>query len=344
MLRLVTLCLSPWSYSGGQLNKTHYFDLTSDNVRTQLNKINKKGRGRVLMQEIFHFLVNVACRPGCDCWRGEVNYLCTNFICRRRADTWTHSPSSLFFDQTFPVRNVCLSHTNRGWERLTAHSECLSLSLSLWTWSTLHDIVSITCSSCPLTASRLSWVTPSLPSGQPVPTWSWWGVYLSASSVLLLCCSSCGASWLPLSVHSARPLSAATSGLSRTASYQPVPVLLCSLPSSFLSNLLLFFLLLCSAVLRSIFPAWRSRISCVVHASSSSFSERSLRYTAWVWPRADPRLPENRSAWLRSLSNKLSGFNFIFLTTTTFTVSVCCSGSLCFVNLCVTSAVGSSRS
>ena len=227
-----------------------------------------------------------------------------NCICRRRADAWTHSPSSLFFNQTFPVRNVCLSHTNRGWERLTARSDCLSLSLSLWTWSSLHDtVVSITCTSCPLTASRL---TPSLPPGQPVPTWSWWGVSLSASSVLLLrcCSSSCGASWLPLSVHSARPLSAATSGLSRTASYQPVPVLLCSSLLSNLLLLLLLFLLLRSAVLRSIFPAWRSRISCVVHASSSSSSRWSLRYTAWVRPRADPRLPENRSAWLRSLSSQ----------------------------------------
>lgn len=160
-----------------------------------------------------------------------------------------------------------------------------------------------------LTASVLSCVTPSLPPGQPVPTWSWGSVYLSASSVLLCCCcssSSCRAPWLSLSVHTARPLSANTSGLSRTTSCQPVPVLLSPLPYSFLSNSL-FFLLFCYSFLWSIFPAWRSRISCVIHASSST--ERSFRYTAWLWLRADSRLSENRSAWLwSSLSQTLSAW------------------------------------
>ncbi len=130
-----------------------------------------------------------------------------------------------------------------------------------------------------LTASVVSRVTPSLPPGQPVHSWSWGGFYLSASSVLLRCSSSCRAPRLSLSVHSAHLLSACTSTLSRTTFQQPVPVLLSSLPSSFLSSRFLFLLLLFrSSVLRSVFPAWRSGISCVVHASSSS--KRSLRYTA----------------------------------------------------------------
>lgn len=136
---------------------------------------------------------------------------------------------------------------------------------------------------------------PSLPPGQPVPTWSWGRVYLSASSVLHRSSSSPWASWLSLSVHTTRPLPVNASGLSRSTSHQPVPVLLSSLSCSFLSKRLL--LLFHSTVLRSIFPAWWSRISCVVHASST---EWSLRYTAWLWHWADPHLSENRSAWLRS--------------------------------------------
>lgn len=155
-----------------------------------------------------------------------------------------------------------------------------------------------------LTASVLSCVTPSLHPG-PVPTWSWGSVYLSASSVLL-CCSSCRAPWFSFSVHTARPLSANTSGLSRTTSHQPVPVLLPSFPSSFLSKRILFLHLSCSSVCRSIFPAWRSRISCVVYAST----ERSLRYTAWLRPRADPCLSENRSAWLWSPKTLSAWFQF----------------------------------
>lgn len=136
-----------------------------------------------------------------------------------------------------------------------------------------------------LTASVLSCVTPSLHPGQPVPAWSWGSVYLSASSVLL-CCSSCRAPWFSFSVHTAHPLSANTSGLSRTASHQPVPVLLSSFPSSFLSKRLLFLRLFRSSVFRSIFPAWRSRISCVVYAPTST--EWNLRYTAWLRPRLIP--------------------------------------------------------
>ena len=134
---------------------------------------------------------------------------------------------------------------------------------------------------------------------------------LSAYSILLLSSSSSTSSCrallpsaspprLYLSVHSACPLSASTKLLSRTTSHQPLPVLLSTLTSSFLYPcrrlLLLLLLFLCSSVLRSIFPAWRARISCVVHASSSN--KRILRYTAWPWPRADPCLSGNRSAWL----------------------------------------------
>lgn len=124
-------------------------------------------------------------------------------------------------------------------------------------------------------SSLSSCVTPSLPPGQPVPTWSWGSVCLSASPVLRWSSSSSssGAPWLSFSLHSAHPTSANVSGLSRTASQQPVPFLLCSLPSSFLPiRILLFF---SSFVLWGIFPARRSRISCVIHAASST--EWSLR-------------------------------------------------------------------
>lgn len=139
----------------------------------------------------------------------------------------------------------------------------------------LHDSVSFSL----LTASLSSHVTPSLPPGQPVPTWSWGRVCLSASPVLRCSSSSSssGAPWLSLSLHSARLRSAHTSGLPRAASHQPVPFLLSSLSASFLSiRLLLFFLP--AFVLWGIVPARRSRISRVIHAASST--EWSLRYSA----------------------------------------------------------------
>lgn len=157
-----------------------------------------------------------------------------------------------------------------------------------------------------VTASVLSCVTSSLPPGQPVPTWSWGSLYLSASTIPL-CSSSysyCWAPWISLSVHPTHLLSASASGLSRATSHQPVLVHLSSLPLSFPSCHLLFFLF--SSVLWCFFPARWSRISGVVHASSST--EWSLRYTAWQWHQADPYLSENRSAWLWSSSLQTHSF------------------------------------
>lgn len=185
------------------------------------------------------------------------------------------------FDSVISVHSLCLCLLS-FFEHVYHHTSVL-----------LHDAVVIT-------ASVVSCVTLSLPPGQPVPTWSWGRAYLSASSVLLLCCSSSSSPcrallsssppWLSLSVHTVRSLSTIPSCLSWTTSHQPVPVLF----SSFLSDLLLLLLFFCSSILRRVFPAWRARISCVIHASSST--GRSFRYTARSG--ADPSLSKNRSAWL----------------------------------------------
>lgn len=147
----------------------------------------------------------------------------------------------------------------------------------------------VTANSCrlSLTASVVSCMNPSLPPGQPVPIWIRGGTYLSASAILF-CCDllHSSASGLSVSIHAACSLSASSSTLSWTTSYQP------SFPSSLLANC--FLLLLSSCILWSIFPTRRARISSILHAAPST--NRSLRYTAW--PRPDPRLSENRSAWL----------------------------------------------
>lgn len=190
--------------------------------------------------------------------------------------------------------------------RATASMRACPVVRQNFTCVLLHDSVSFSL----LTASLSSRLAPSLPPGQPVPTWSWGSVCLSASPVLRWSSSSSssGAPWLSLSLRSAHPGSANASGLSRTASHQPVPFLLSSLSPSFLSIRILLFFFFPTFVLRGIVPARRSRISRIIYAASST--EWSLRYSAW--PRADSRLSENRSAWFWSFSSHTLSFTISF--------------------------------